>query len=127
MEENAPVHTTILSRNYQANHVIKKIDNCPAQSPNLNPIENVWKDLKVAIQTLYNPQSIPELKEAISQAWDDYPTQTFNHLLNSRDGCYVSGYPFGCRYPMAISAELHIRIPWGISTGKSGYPRISAP
>ncbi|KAI7957275.1 hypothetical protein MJO28_004370 [Puccinia striiformis f. sp. tritici] len=83
MEDNAAVHTALLSYEYRASNDIRKINNWPAQSPDFNPIKNVWKDLKVAAQTLYNPSSIAELKEAIGQAWDNYLAHTFNNLLQS--------------------------------------------
>jgi DDE superfamily endonuclease len=43
----------------------------PAASPDLNPIEPVWKILKTKIRTRpHPPTSMDELKQAVKQAWD---------------------------------------------------------
>jgi len=82
MEDNAPVHTAKASRSFLAENSITKIV-WPAQSPDLNPIENVWFLLKSNIQELYQPRTIPEMHEALKQAWDDFPASTLDHLVES--------------------------------------------
>ena len=80
MEDNAPVHTAKATRSFLAENSITKIV-WPAQSPDLNPIENVWFLLKSNIQELYQPRTIPEMHEALKQAWDDFPASTLDHLV----------------------------------------------
>ena len=82
MEDNTPVHTARVSRDFLKKEGIKKID-WPAKSPDLNPIENVWLVLKRNIQDLYQPKNVPKMQEAIQQAWDDFPTSILDHLINS--------------------------------------------
>ncbi|MBW0577506.1 hypothetical protein O181_117221 [Austropuccinia psidii MF-1] len=66
MEDNAPIHT-----DWRARHEIQKLD-WPAHSPDLNPIENVWKTMKSQISKLYQPQTVDELRHAINAAWTDF-------------------------------------------------------
>lgn len=40
----------------------------PGQSPDCNPIENMWRYLKLRVRSM-DPKTIPELKEAISHVW----------------------------------------------------------
>ncbi|MBW0564843.1 hypothetical protein O181_104558 [Austropuccinia psidii MF-1] len=55
----------------------------PAHSPDLNPIENLWKIMKSDIRKLYQPQTIDESRVAIQSAWDDVPRDTLDDLLLS--------------------------------------------
>ncbi|MBW0526810.1 hypothetical protein O181_066525 [Austropuccinia psidii MF-1] len=66
MEDNAPIHT-----DWQDWHEIQKLD-WPAHSPNLNPIENIWKTMKSQISKLYQPQMVEELQHVIKAVWTDF-------------------------------------------------------
>ena len=41
----------------------------PPESPNLNPIENIWCSLKQYLRTTYKPGNVEELKGGIQQFW----------------------------------------------------------
>ncbi|MBW0542193.1 hypothetical protein O181_081908 [Austropuccinia psidii MF-1] len=82
MEDNAPIHTAQASTDWQNRHNIIKLD-WPAHSPNLNPIENVWKAMKSQISKLYQPQMVEELRHAINAAWTDFNVNLLNDLLHS--------------------------------------------
>ena len=50
MEDNARPHTAALAQTYLENRGIPKTE-WPPQSPDLNPIENVWLKVKRAISS----------------------------------------------------------------------------
>ena len=41
----------------------------PPESPDLNPIENVWGSLKQYLRNFYKPKNLEELKAGIEQFW----------------------------------------------------------
>ncbi|KAI7942321.1 hypothetical protein MJO28_012348 [Puccinia striiformis f. sp. tritici] len=75
-----------LSAKFRAEAKIDKIPKWPSQSPDLNPIENVWKVLKTNVQNFYHPRSVDEMHEALRQAWDDFPSSTLIHIIDSMPG-----------------------------------------
>ena len=83
MEDGAPVHKAKLSADFLAQAKIKKLPNWPPQSPDLNPIENVWKVLKTNVQELYHLKSVSEMQEAPKQAWKNFPNQTLINIIKS--------------------------------------------
>jgi transposase len=83
MEDNAPIHTAKICSDFQNTEKINKITNWPPQSPDLNPIKNVWKVLKTNVQTLYNPKSVKEMQEVLKLAWDNFPQSTLRKIVNS--------------------------------------------
>ena len=49
MHDNAPIHTARIVRDYLENELAFPILDWPPYSPDLNPIENLWKTLKQRI------------------------------------------------------------------------------
>ena len=79
--DNDPKHRSTHTRHYLAMHNIK-ILSWPSQSPDLNPIENLWAIVKAEVAKLA-PKTIPELKAAILKAWNSIPVKTCQDLALS--------------------------------------------
>ena len=70
-EDNAPIHTCKLAKEWRKDVGMVSIE-WPPNSPDLNPIEQIWYLLKDAIQHINpRPMTVPALKEALRKTWDD--------------------------------------------------------
>ena len=56
------------------------IDDWPPNSPDLNPIENVWRILKSRVKQ-WKPRTAEELKEAILAEWEAITMEEINRLI----------------------------------------------
>ena len=48
----------------------------PAQLPDLNPIENLWDQLKTVVQE-QNPTNVTELWSVVKAAWQGFPLDNY--------------------------------------------------
>ncbi|MBW0580385.1 hypothetical protein O181_120100 [Austropuccinia psidii MF-1] len=78
MEDGAPIHMAQVSNDWQQSNNSHKLQ-WPANSPSLNPIENVLFKMKYMVTNLFNPKTMDELKAAVNAAWEEIP---FEHLDN---------------------------------------------
>ena len=62
-----PKHTAKHTKEWFENNGISTL-NWPSQSPDLNPIENLWNTLKVNVHKR-NPQNIKQLEELCKEEW----------------------------------------------------------
>ncbi|GFT66515.1 transposable element Tc3 transposase [Trichonephila clavipes] len=83
MDDNAPCHRVVLIDDFLETGNIQR-RSCPANSPNLNPIEHVWDMLGRQIAALsHPPSSITELKRALQEAWNRLSPQLIHHIIAS--------------------------------------------
>lgn len=98
--DNAPAHAAKATKQYFSSNNINYCQTWPANSPDLNPIENVWAWMKQKVYAKhYN--SLAELKQAVRDAWTALPISMCKSLMHSlqqrkaicleRDGGYT-GY-----------------------------------
>ena len=64
---NDPKHTAKLTKEYFENNGISTL-NWPSQSPDVNPTETLWNNLKVKVHKR-NPQNIKQLEEVCKEEW----------------------------------------------------------
>jgi hypothetical protein len=82
-QDNDSKHTSRVAQKWFENHGVEVLD-WPSQSPDLNPIENVWHCLKrqlAAYET--EPTSIDELWERVEAEWEKIPAQVCIDLIES--------------------------------------------
>jgi transposase len=54
----------------------------PSQSPDLNPMEHLWKDLKIAVQQR-SPSNLTELERICREEWEKHPKYRCAKLVAS--------------------------------------------
>lgn len=82
-EDNASPHTSKIAKAARDASGMKFLP-WPAQSPDLNPIENLWQDIKRAV---YNrpkkPKNLIELERVVKLAWKAIPLKCIQVLVDS--------------------------------------------
>ena len=67
-QDNTPCHTARATRDFFKKHNILLLKT-PPESPDLNPIENLWHELKNFIRSIAKPTTKEELLHAIQSFW----------------------------------------------------------
>ncbi len=80
-QDNDPKHTAKVNKAYLVNKKVNTFD-WPSQSPDLNPIENLWSilDYRCRERVANTPT---ELFELLQTAWNDLPISTLQDLVAS--------------------------------------------
>lgn len=82
-EDNAPVHTAKIARSFLTSSNIELFP-WPAQSPDMNPIENIWSYIEVKIrQRDSQPSSVSQLEQWVKGEWDAVPADYYRNLIKS--------------------------------------------
>ncbi|KAI3376840.1 hypothetical protein L3Q82_000420 [Scortum barcoo] len=74
-QDNDPKHTAKITKEWLWNNSVTILD-WPSQSPDLNPIEHLWRDLKMAVHQ-HSPSNLTEL-ERIKEEWQRIPKSSSN-------------------------------------------------
>ncbi|KAK3509146.1 hypothetical protein QTP70_020257, partial [Hemibagrus guttatus] len=74
-DASLPVVQVTLLRNNNINAL-----EWPSQSPDLNPIENLWRELKIRVRAR-KPYNLQELGAFVKEEWGNVPQQTCRNLV----------------------------------------------
>ena len=80
-QDLAPAHTAKSTKSWFNDHVITVLD-WPANSPDLNPIENLWGIVKRKMRDT-RPNNADDLKAAIKATWASIAPQQCHRLIAS--------------------------------------------
>ena len=81
MQDNDPKHTSIFARDFIRSKSIMWWKT-PAESPDLNPIENLWHELKEFIRREVKPKTKQELIDGILRFWETVTIEKCNKYIN---------------------------------------------
>lgn len=82
MEDGAPVHLISAAKTQRENRSFEKMK-WPAQSPYLNPIENLWKNFKDAIQNRDKTKNVEEMAIIFGEEYSKVSPEMFRCLVDS--------------------------------------------
>ena len=81
-QDGAPCHTARAVKDWLSVCEIPVINDWPGNSPDINPIENLWSIIKKDLQKK-DVSSLPRLEAAIRESWANIPPQYLHNLALS--------------------------------------------
>jgi transposase len=81
-QDNARPHTAKVAREFIEENRVRIMD-WPPQSPDLNPIENLWFEVKNAVRRKPEPSNLRELDVLVQEAWYEIPPELCRQLIVS--------------------------------------------
>ncbi len=78
--DNDPKHPAKATKEWLKKKHIKVLE-WPSQSPDLNPIENLWRELKVRVAKR-QPQNLNDLERICKEEWDKIPPEMCANLTS---------------------------------------------
>jgi transposase len=89
-DDGAKYHTSKMVKEWRQSMKMTRME-WPAQSPDLNPIENLWHIIKISIcKRRYKIHSAAELGEIILEEWDKIDTGVIQKIIRSmRNRCWA--------------------------------------
>ena len=82
VQDGAPCHTSKQVKEWLENCALDYIKDWPANSPDLNPIENLWSLMKNEIKK-EDTSSLPKLKATLQRVWETLPEERLHSLVDS--------------------------------------------
>jgi transposase len=83
-EDGASCHTGAKSRKWKQESGIKSFDYWPSQSPDLNPIEHIWRILGQRIdKRRAQITTLKQLEDALHEEWEKIALEECNNLVSS--------------------------------------------
>lgn len=80
-QDNDPKHTSRTAKQFLDKHVPETI-NWPSNSPDVNPMENLWAILKRRVEKR-RPRNLEELEKFFHEEWQREDSSVINHLVSS--------------------------------------------
>lgn len=82
MQDGAPCHTAKSVQKWLCDSDVKYFKDWPGNSPDLNPIENLWSIIKSKLRNA-DTSSLPKLEAAIRHVWDNFKPELLQNLADS--------------------------------------------
>ena len=100
MHDGAPCHRARSTTEYLRQKAVRILKDWPAQSPDLNIIENLWQDLKLKVKDR-NPVNVNDLWQYCQEEFDNISDEYVKKLYNSlpqRVKCVVTAKGGSSKY-----------------------------
>ena len=78
-QDNDPKHTAKIVKKWLQDNQINVLE-WPCQTPDLNPIENVWHKLKTQVKQR-NPKNLRDLEEFCKEEWSKISVEVCRNLI----------------------------------------------
>ncbi|KAI3352304.1 hypothetical protein L3Q82_005180 [Scortum barcoo] len=91
-DNNDPKHTAKITKEWLQDNSVNVLE-WPSQSPDMNPIEHLWRDLKMAVHRRF-PSNLMELERCCKEEWAKLPKDSYKYS-GIMGGAILGGFDFG--------------------------------